>query len=194
MKRFWVLCGLALMVLSGCNEPPLYGTKAKKFLTEMGVDAATIKTLKHHRPLPETTLRTFAKYQNPSVLFYVAANPATPVDLLENLVQRDSLAIRTGIAINRAAPLSMLRSLRTIGSYSTLNTALARNPQLSPDELRDMFANGEASKSSFAMNPACPRDIMEKIIESGVDGDIYWLRLNPSLPEDLKTRLGVKSN
>lgn len=186
-------CGLLLLAalgLSGCNEPPLYETRARDFLEGHDVPAATIERLVRRQPLSEAEISQIAAFRKVIPLLHLlGANPATPETMLRQLAEHPSFEVRTGIAGNAQAPLDLLLSLRVRGSYHTVNHYLARNPAVPQDILMDMYRSGEATELGFAMNPNCPPELMASISTSDHELTRYWLARNPGLTEPLRRSL-----
>lgn len=184
MRRLSLL--LAGLVLFGrCNAPPLYEEKARRCLgrheTQDVVDRLTGRL-----PLARTEAKRLFTYRCAAVRHLLAANPSTPEPLLRRIVDDRRLAARTGLAVNPCAPLDLLLPLRSPRTYTTENTALAMNPALSPQLLREMFESKEAIWTSFALNPSTPADILERIAREGSEIDRAWLATNPRLPGHLR--------
>ena len=182
--------GLGLILLLGaCNSPPLYGTKASKFLTEKGVPHTTILKLVEMSPLTAEEVALLSGFENVPTLHLLGSNPSTPPELLARLAQHQVQDVRWGAATNPNTPLELLLKLRTPGVYSTINGYLARNPALPENVLREMYRSKEVSGSEIAMNPACPIDVMREILEHGTDTDRAWLAWNRNLPHEIMQRL-----
>lgn len=189
---FFTRAGLGLgllLLLNACNAPPLYGTKAEKFLTKQGVSASTILKLVEGNPLTAEEVLMLSRFNDVSTLHLLGSNPSTPREILTRLVQHRTQDVRCGAATNPNTPLELLLKLRTPGEYSTSNACLARNPALPEAVIREMFRSKESAWYDIAMNPACPIDLMREIIGHGTNTDRTWLAWNRNLPPEIMERL-----
>lgn len=178
-----------LLLLTACDDAELYNMHARDFLVQQGVSDEVIERLIMQAALEPEVIEILGGYENSSVLHLVAANPGTPLQVLEKLARHEDMNVRLGVAVNPNTPLELLLGLRTPGRYSVLNTALARNPELPPGILLDMYQQHESLLSSFAMNPHTPPEVLRAIARDGEDLDRVWLAGNPNLPEDVVQQL-----
>lgn len=187
--------GIGLIVfLSSCdvltvNAPPMYEPRAREFLTEHGVPAATILKLEERTPLTAEEVTMLSRYNDAPTLHLLGSNPSASREILTRLVQHRVEDVRWGAATNPNTPLELLLKLRTPGKYSTMNSYLARNPALPEAVIREMFRTGEVAWYDIAMNTACPIDLMREIIERGTETDRTWLAWNRNLPPEIMERL-----
>lgn len=188
--QIWMLLGVLVVGLSGCNEPPLYESRARDFLEKQGVANPTIERLLRRRPLSAAEIHQLAAFRKViPVLHLLGANPATPETMLRQLAEHPSFEVRTGIAGNPHAPVDLLLGLRVRGSYHTVNHYLSRNPSVPANVLIEMFRSGEATELGFAMNPRCPPELMTRIAASEHELTRYWLARNPGLTESVRLTL-----
>lgn len=188
-KHISVIAVLLWLALAACNAPPLYGKNAEEFLKAKGEPDALIESLKYHRLIGVDDAQRLAGYDNIAVLHLVGANPGTPVSILLELAEHANSEVRTGVAINRNTPLDTLLGMRTPGSYTTLNTMLARNPALPEAILWEMQRQGESSLSSFGYNPSSPPDLLRLVMKQGTNMDRVSIANNASLPVDVMLEL-----
>ena len=181
-----VMCFLAVV---GCNEPPLYQTRARAFLEEQKIDEDVIERLVEIGPLTEEEAQKLYHSSHIAVLHLLGSNPSITESLIETLAQHPSVDVRTGVASNPSTPVQLLLSFRTPGRYTTVNDYVARNPGIPEEILWEMHANGEASYASLALNPSCPLELMERIAEEGNETDRAWLATNPNLPKEIMLQL-----
>ncbi len=189
--RIFAVLAIVLSILSvpGCNEPPLYRQRARAFLEQQNVAPATIAKLVEIRPLTGRESAMLAQFDSVPVLHLLGANPSLPRPMVERLAKHPDYEVRTGLATNPKAPLELLMGFRTPGRYTTLNNSLARNPRIPKAILWEMYENGEAGLTSFALNPNSPTRLLFRIADEGSEVDRAWLATNPSLPEALMSRL-----
>lgn len=186
MKIYRILMiATVMLIVVGCNKPPLYQTHARVYLVQQKVDDNVIKKLLAIKPLAEAETTMLSQFDNVPVLHLLGANPSISRQLIYKLARHSSVEVRTGVAINPNAPLDLLISFRTPGKYTTLNNSLARNPRITKKMLREMYDNGEASLTSFGLNPNTPIKLMQKIAAEGKEIDRAWLATNPGLTEEL---------
>lgn len=189
IKPNLLLIFVFLLAGAGCNAPPLYEKHAREFLQQQGVSAEIISRLTQRKRLAPAEVQQLAQYENVAVLHLLGANAGTPPAIISRLAGHRNFEVRTGIAVNPNTPLELLLSLREPGKYTTLNDMLARNPQLSPALLQEMYKNGETGFVSLGLNPNCPPEIMREIARKGNEIDRAWLARNPNLPPDLVQQL-----
>lgn len=185
------------LILTACNTPPMYETRARAYLEKQGVAPELILRLEERKPL---TAREAASLEhlgdslvlhrlpgNPitALLHLLASNPSIPASMIARLAANRDEEVRWGVAYNSSTRVEILLPLRTPGKYSTMNEYLARNPRMPTEVLLEMYRNKEANRVGFAMNPNCPVDLMREIAEQGTDLDRTWLAANPGLPPDL---------
>lgn len=177
------------LALAACNAPPMYHSRAADFLKRKGVDAATIQRLVDRQALSAREIERLAGFDDVPTLHLLGSHPSAPAPLLAKLARHHNEEVRWGAASNPNTPSDLLFALRTTGSYSTMNQYLVRNPALPPAVLRDMIRAKEAQLLFVAMNPACPPDLMQEIIERGTDLERAWLAFNPGIPPEVMARL-----
>lgn len=186
LSGLWI--GL-LLLMCACNAPPMYEPRAREFLTEHAVSAATILKLEERRPLSAEEVAVLSRFNDVPTLHLLGSNPSATREILTRLAQHRVQDVRWGAATNPNTPLDLLMKLRTPGKYSTMNDYLARNPALPDAVIREMFRSREAAWSDIAMNTACPVDLMQEIIERGTESDRTWLAWNRNLPPEIMERL-----
>ena len=187
--RQYFLLTVLLLLLSACGDSSEYRMQAREYLMMQGVSEEVIERLMMQAELGAGDTEFLSEYENGSVLHLVAANPGTPLHVLEELAEHDDIQVRLGVAENPNTPPGLLQELRTTGRYTAVNAALARNPNLPPELLQEMFLQHEAPLSSLARNPHTPPDVLRAIARGGEDLDRVWLAGNPSLPEDVVQQL-----
>jgi hypothetical protein len=187
--RIHVLFAVCCLALCGCNEPPLYHSKAEEFLNNEGVPSDLIQRLQSQRPLSEEEATQLQAFRNIPTLHLLASNPTTPQNILVDLSKHSSFEVHTGLVSNPSTPLDVVLGFRDKGRYTTVNDYMARNPNLPPEILIEMFNAGETGLVSPALNPNCPPEIMWKIFNRNDRIANVWLATNPNLPEELVVRL-----
>jgi hypothetical protein len=194
--------------LAACNAPPLYESKARDFLRAHGVAAATIAKLEERVPLSSAEVENLSRFEHvldvPMVdrvlqffssggriatLHLLAANPAAPPTLLVRLIAHPVEDVRWGAVTNPNTPQALLLAQRNAGSYSTMNAYLTRNPALPVEVLWQMYHAHEAAGYDFALNPACPPELMQEILLHGSETDRTWLAWNKNLPDGIRLQL-----
>lgn len=188
------LGGLCVVLLLGAcdftvNTPPMYESRAREFLTERNVSASTILKLEERSPLEASEVVLLARFDDVPTLFLLGCNPSTSPEILRRLVQHPVEDVRWGASTNPNTPMELVLQLRTRGKYSTANGYVARNPALPESVIREMFNTKEAAWVDIAMNPSCPVDLMQEIIEKGTDFDRTWLAWNRNLPPAIMASL-----
>lgn len=186
--------GLCLILLLGAcdftvNAPPMYEPRAREFLTGQGISTSTILKLEERIPLEASEVALLERFDDVPTLFLLGWNSSTPPEILKRLVQHPVEDVRWGAATNRNTPMELVLKLRTPGKYTTANAYVARNPALPEKIIREMFQSRDASWSDIAMNPSCPVELMQEIIEKGSDTDRTWLAWNRNLPPEIMARL-----
>lgn len=173
----------ALAVVVGCmaNSPPMYHARAKAYLESKRVAADLVAKLVDERPLSGVEADLLATHDDVATLHLLGANPGTPAALVALLAGHADEEVRWGAATHPALRRETMLSLRTVGTYSTMNDYLARNPSLPADVMRTMYWNREASAASIAMNPACPADIVADVLANQPDTVRAWLAWNRGL-------------
>jgi hypothetical protein len=206
LSGMWLI--LVCLWLAACNAPPLYESKARDFLRAHGVAAATIAKLEERVPLSSAEVETLTRFEHvldvPMVgrvlqyfsssgriatLHLLASNPAASRKLLERLIAHPVEDVRWGAATNPNTPQALLFAQRSVGSYSTMNAYLARNPALPVEVLWQMYHAHEAAGYDFALNPACPLELMQEILLHGNETDRTWLAWNKNLPDGIRRQL-----
>lgn len=171
---------LVLVLLLGCNEPPLYESHAEEILQAEGIASAIIDKLTEREALTEAEVDQLAEIDAVAVLHLVGANPGTPVERLEQLARHEHEEVVSGVASNPSAPPALLVSLRR-SRYHFINGALASNPSFPLDALRELFEDEAAGWTSFSYNPNLPADLQLIIAREGSQQDLYYLALNENL-------------
>jgi hypothetical protein len=188
--RRWLKIFLVVLVVNtGCNSPPLYESKARRFLESRKVPSETIEKLVTRQPLETSEVTRLMQFTDIAVLHLVGSNPGTSEELLRRLAQHRNLEVRTGVAGNANAPLELLLRLRVKGRYDTVNEYLASNPKIPSEVLLDMKRRNEAGYGSFARNSNCPREVMGEILRKGSEIEKAWLAANPNLSDEHAQRL-----
>jgi len=182
---FLVLC----TIFFSCNAPPLYETRAEKFLRSKNVEEDLIKRVKGRQVISTKEAERLATFSNIPVLHLLANNPSTPENILRDLANHSNFEVHTGLVSNPATPIEVVLNFRTQGRYTTVNAYMARNPNLPTGTLVEMYNQGEIGKVSPALNPNCPPEIMWRIFREGDSLSRIWLATNPNLPEELMDRL-----
>lgn len=190
-----VLVVLLFLLMTGCNEPPLYRKHASEFLREQGVPGDVIDKLTTMQPLEPEMAERLSWYERESVLHLVGANPGTPISVIERLARHPSFEVRTGVASHANIPLELLLEMRTVGEYTTVNSVIASHPRLPHAVIWEMLENGEAGYDSFARNPNCPTELMRQMVAKSdwrTTGDPKGeLAQNPNAPEDVLRALAA---
>ena len=184
MRRLIVIVSVALLV-PGCNAPPMYESNAREFLRAQGVEAELVEKLSNYTALTPDEVLRLQVYENVAVKHLLGSNLGTDPELLTALAKHPDLEVRTGVASNPKAPMTVLLSLRSPGRYTTVNAVLSGNPMLPQTLLREMYSNGETTSVSLASNPNLPEDMMRAIDKAGGYLEIPTLARNPALPRDL---------
>jgi hypothetical protein len=70
-----------------------------------------------------------------------------------------------------------------------MNAYLTRNPALPVEVLWQMYHAHEAAGYDFALNPACPPELMQEILLHGSETDRTWLAWNKNLPDGIRLQL-----
>jgi len=138
--------------------------KAKICLQEENVDAGTIERFLDGKDIGQDHFLTFSKHNNENVRFWVAANPYTGTDILDNLVHDSSFLVLFGLTknsnISRAA-LDVLLQHESLWKY------LAGNPRMSEEKLLDIYHRSKGMRLYyFAINLNCPEEIKKDIRKS----------------------------
>jgi hypothetical protein len=194
MRLYLLIVGILFLTLTACNGPPLYQGRAAEFLHEHGVEEELIQRLVNRREISPDEADRLAAFNNIPVLHLVASNPSTSKTLLYRLAKHSSFEVHTGIVSNPSAPLDLVLSFRTPGKYTTVNDAMARNPNLPSKLLCEMYDQREIGRVSPGLNPNCPPEIMWRIYQEGNSTDHAWLATNPNLPAALMARLESSSD
>ena len=194
MRLHLLIAGILSLTLGACNGPPLYQSRATEFLRGHGIEEDLIQRLVNRRDISSDEADRLATFSNIPVLHFVAANPSTSKALLYRLAKHSSFEVHTGLVSNPSAPLDLVLSFRTPGKYTTVNDAMARNPNLPSNLIREMYVQGEIGRVSPALNPNCPPEIMWRIYNEGSSVDRAWLATNPNLPAALMARLETSSD
>jgi hypothetical protein len=204
---------LVSLTLAACNAPPLYESKARDFLRAQGVAAATIAKLEERAPLSAAeveslahleyllnvpvvgrALQFFSSSGRIATLHLLAANPSAPTELLERLIAHPVEDVRWGAATNPHTPQALLFAQRSVGQFSIMNGYLARNPALPVPVLLQMYRAHEAAGYNFALNPACPLELMQEILLHGSETDHTWLAWNKNLPDEIRRQLALDTS
>jgi len=97
----------------------------------------------------------------PELLANIAANDATPPEVLERLARREELHPR--LALNPPTPEAILRRLWH-EENPEIREALAYNPATPPEILEALYERGEfACHQGLAANPATPMEILHQL-------------------------------
>ena len=103
----------------------------------------------------------------------LAANPASPPDVLKSLCDSDNHNVRAAVARHPACPTEVLGRLAGDESRS-VRSAAAWNPNCRPEDLRRVVEDGDDDiQRAAAANPNCPEDIVVGFAR----GDDWNLRL-----------------
>jgi hypothetical protein len=194
MRLRLLIIGILSLALSACNEPPLYQSRAAEFLHEHGIEEDLIQRLVNRREISSDEAERLAAFSSIPVLHLVASNPGTSKSLLYRLAKHWSFEVHTALVSNPSAPVDLVLSFRTPGKYTTVNDAMARNPNLPSKLLCEMYNQREIGRVSPALNPNCPPEIMWRIYNEGNSVDRAWLATNPNLPVGLMRMLEASSD
>ncbi|MBI1822093.1 MAG: hypothetical protein HYR79_10340 [Nitrospirae bacterium] len=166
------------------NSPPLYEKDAREYLQKKEVSSEVIRKLEERKLLSEAEVLELSKFKNVAVLHLLASNPGATEDLLRQLADHRSKVVLWGVASNKNTPLEILLKFRTPGDYTTMNCYLARNPGLPEPLIREMYKQGEASLFDFALNESLPADLMEELLSK--DETVrFGLSLNLKIPDHI---------
>lgn len=170
------------------NSPPMFETKAQKVLSKNFVSPELISKLIYRHPLTSAELIILKKYRDPSIQFLLASNPGADTKFLAEYSSNLSEEGWWGLVSNHNAPKEIVLSKRTIGSYSTTNSYIARNSGLSSEILMEMYHNKEALDYDFAINRNVPESIAEELLQKDEIVRI-GLAINPSISESVCLKL-----
>ncbi|MEM7165161.1 MAG: hypothetical protein AAF581_06825 [Planctomycetota bacterium] len=164
-----------VVLLAGCvNSPGWPERDGAKRLRRAGYDGATITKIIQGRPLPETVCHDLESIRNQDVGFLLARNPHLGIEQMTRLSRRKNDFVRAGLARNPSLTAELIDTLRNDSSH-TVWIGLAANPSLETKALLELRKQHGLDWSWFAMNPACPAQIVEKIRHSGDKKALYWL-------------------
>jgi hypothetical protein len=124
-------------------------------------DPATLAILGENERLEPAIYPELIALEIPELLANIAANDATPPEVLERLAEREELHPR--LALNPAASEAILRRLWEGGDREVLE-ALSYNPATPTEILRALYETGEfPSHQGLAANPATPTEILHQL-------------------------------
>lgn len=110
----------------------------------------------------------------------VLYNPSIPTDVLEKYSKSSRKSIRSSVAANVSAPVDMLMRLSSDPEIQVLQ-AVCRNPNSTPDVLRNVFKTRPREAKFVAMNESCPEDLLDLFSKGNVDARL-GVALNDSAP------------
>jgi hypothetical protein len=192
-----------LILLSGCDgkhDPfdPLIGPRhprpgTKSYLqTREDIPQDQKDALLNYKPCQVEILRILSTASVREVRAMVAANPSVDLPLLETLANDKEPAVRQYVVANNKTPHSILLKLKS-DPDENVKWELPRNPNWTPEEIREMYNEKATSKMIFALNPTTPIDILEELSTL----DSYSVRSevarNPSINEVIVKRLSEDS-
>lgn len=175
----------AAVLFGGCNEPPMYQARAEKHLRSRGVEEPLIERLVNRRTLSDEEAQRLLAYRDAAVLHLLASNPSISRSVMETLAAHANDEVRNGLAGNPSTPADIAMKFRTKGAYTTMNSYIARNPNVPPEILVEVHRGGEGGRVGFALNPKCPVEVMHDIARVGSSTERAWPAANQSLPDEL---------
>ena len=155
--------------------------------------------------LPAKILKQFARDKNSTefVLIKVAKHPNTPVEIIEELCQKQNFNIRKAVLINPSTPIKLLEEL---AQSEDLLPEFANNSRAPVETLAKLLQKTERTNSliwnAIALNPATPGYLLEYIYNSIEDKQysrnfsiLKAIAKNPNTPVEILELLATfKSN
>lgn len=149
---------------------------------------------------PPNVLRLLAEEQggHRQVVWYVGANPSTPVDVLETLTNDTSSYIRQHVAQNSSLPTYLIEKLADdpevmVRAYVATNPS---TPALIGDALLRNLATDSwwAARKTIAIYPRTPTNILNKLAHDAEYSVRQAVAENPVTPWDSLRRFGTDKN
>lgn len=176
-QPFLRLVSLAVgLVIVGCvNKPGWPERDGAKRLRGTGIDAATVERVVQGRKLDQATQARIEKIRNQDVGFLLARNPSLDQSRMRRLSKHRNDFVRSGVARNPALPRELVSELRDDASH-TVWVGLAANPSLAAGTLLLLKQERDLEWYWFAMNPACPPEIVAEMERAGDAEALRWLK------------------
>ena len=166
----------SFLLVAGCNGPAFPQRDSRAYLERKNYSRDTIEAVLNLKPLPHDQIVTFHQCGSADVRFLVGSNPtltAEEIDLF--LCDPDDYA-RSGTAYNTSLTSAQIERLFHDRSH-LISCGLAGNPAVPAPILLKLHRERRPGLVFFAMNPACPPEIMEKIRTSGDGLAKHWLEM-----------------
>jgi len=132
-------------------------------------------------------LTVLSRDKREEVVWRVAANPSTPVAVLNRLARHRKL--RPLLAMNPALPGGLLEKYARSSDVSVLWRAV-RNPSVAPSRLVELATDSDFGvRWGVAANPSTPATALSSLASDEEDGVRLALALNPATPAEVLAAL-----
>jgi hypothetical protein len=158
-------------------------------LNKLGIKASTISFV-------EDDFKKLAEDDDLEIRAKVAKNPATPVEIINELSQSKYYTIREAAGSNKSAPPEVLIALAGDVDYR-VRIAVASNPSTPKDVLSDQAHDGLNEnppnpylfkiQQAVAANPSIPVEVLRELFAKGTFN--AQLSVNPSTPDDILKKI-----
>ena len=210
------LCLIAAWGLTGCLAGvPNYEGQSKKYLQAHGYSKEVVDALLNYKPLDPDMVAQLSRVPNMNVRVMLAQNPHLTFAERQVLWQDKEKYVRRSLASNlrlshEEMTMILQEPIHTFGArqflkvfpyasssrneYPTVLEGLAENPAAPREILLQVFekrrAYGSESYFCFAVNPNCPQEIIDAIIERSdgktpsYDMELHWLQITQKRKEE----------
>lgn len=175
------LVALLMYAVSASIGPAHPERDGTTYLQQQAYPQQVIDSVIQLKQLDAATFNKLAGEDSTNVRFLLAQNPFISAELLQTLSQDESDFVRGGAALNPHLTQEQIRRLSNDPSHTT-QIYVARNPHVPEADLLRLHEVHGIELVWFAMNPACPKVLKDKMKAQNDEEALYWLDTSSQSP------------